>query len=187
MSKVSKLRNSVTRDTGWRHSPLCWLTSDYASCPRTSGVAPRHCAAAVVCCGKIVKKYLNVFVSLLAWCAPGGAVMVMAAWFIVFCPIVYGTLSRLSESPNQSDVMMGNSEDNVVMIRHYLPCFPKMKLQFRSINLSTKRRAASHPGWNTGTILFPQNRMDRGSQNVFMVRKNAVLKLEDLFLCINFQ
>ena len=142
MSKVSKLRNSVTRDTGWRHSPLCWLTSDYASCPRTSGVAPRHCAAAVVCCGKIVKKYLNVFVSVLAWCAPGGAVMVMAAWFIVFCPIVYGTLSRLSESPNQSDVMMGNSEDNVVMIRHYLPCFPKMKLQFRSINLSTKRQAA---------------------------------------------
>ena len=171
MSKVSKLRNSVTRDTGWRHSPLCWLTSDYASCPRTSGVAPRHCAAAVVCCGKIVKKYLNVFVSVLAWCAPGGAVMVMAAWFIVFCPIVYGTLSRLSES-----VMMGNSEDNVVMIRHYLPCFPKMKLQFRSINLSTKRRAASHPGWNTGTILFPQSRMVLNSQNVFMVRWNAVQK-----------
>ena len=171
VTKLSRLRNSMTRDTGWRYSAVCWLTSDYASCPRTSGVAPRHCPAAVVCCGKIVKKYLNVFVSVLAWCARAARCW---WWLLGSSCFVQLFMERCPDCPNlrlnQSDVMMGNSEDNVVMIRHYLPCFPKMKLQFRSINLSTKRRAASHPGCNTGTILFPQSRMGRNSQNVFMVR-----------------
>ena len=178
VTKLSKLRNSMTRDTGWRYSPVCWLTSDYASCPRTSGVAPRHCPAAVVSvAGKLSK---NIWMSL-SRCWPGAPRAARCWWWLLGSScFVQLFMEHCPDCPNlrlnQSDVMMGNSEDNVVMIRHYLPCFPKMKLQFRSINLSTKRRAASHPGCNTGTILFPQSRMGRNSQNVFMVRSNAVLK-----------
>ena len=179
VTKLSKLRNSMTRDTGWRYSPVCWLTSDYASCPRTSGVAPRHCPAAVVSvAGKLSK---NIWMSL-SRCWPGPPRAARCWWWLLGSScFVQLFMEHCPDCPNlrlnQSDVMMGNSEDNVVMIRHYLPCFPKMKLQFRSINLSTKRRAASHPGCNTGTILFPQSRMGRNSQNVFMVRSNAVLKI----------
>ena len=147
VTKLSKLRSSMTRDTGWRYSPVCWLTSDYASCPRTSGVAPRHCPAAVVSvAGKLSK---NIWMSL-SRCWPGPPRAARCCWWLLGSScFVQLFMERCPDCPNlrpnQSDVMMGNSEDNVVMIRHYLPCFPKMKLQFRSINSSTKRRAASHP------------------------------------------
>ena len=129
----------MTRDTGWRYSPVCWLTSDYASCPRTSGVAPRHCPAAVVSvAGKLSK---NIWMSL-SRCWPGPPRAARCWWWLLGSScFVQLFMEHCPDCPNlrlnQSDVMMGNSEDNVVMIRHYLPCFPKMKLQFRSINLST--------------------------------------------------
>ena len=109
---------------------------------RRAIVPPLSCVA-----GKLSK---NIWMSL-SRCWPDGPPRAARCWWWLLGSSCFVQLfmEHCPDCPNlrlnQSDVMMGNSVDNVVMIRHYLPCFPKMKLQFRSINLSTKRRAASHP------------------------------------------